>query len=108
MNESLYFYLMMAFASLFAFLKLFNKTINYTYFILLGIIFSILKFIVRIPSVDIGVKKLGYSVVYLQIVWVSMNFITSSLLGTLIYNEQVLFKKILGMGMVLGGVYFAS
>ena len=108
MNDSIYFYLMMALASVFAFLKLFNKTTSYTYFIIIGVIFSLLEFVFRIPSVDIGVKQLGYSVVYLQIVWVSMNFIMSSILGLMIYNDKLELEKVLGMAMILGGIYLAS
>ncbi len=108
MNSSSYFLFMMFFASLFAFLKLFYKTTNYTYFIVIGIVFSILEFIFRIPSIDIGVKALGYSVIWMQIIWISMNFITSSLLGNIMYGELLNVEKVMGMMLILGGVYVAG
>ncbi len=108
MNGNIYFLFMMFLGSLFAFLKLFNKTTSYSYFIILGIIFSILEFVVRIPSIDIGLKQLGYSAVFLQIIWISMNFITSSLLSIYIFNEIISIEKIVGMIMILGGVYISS
>ena len=108
MIETIYFYFMMILASIFAFLKLFNKTTTYSYFIVIGLIFSILEFVFRIPSVDIGLKALGYSAIYLQIIWISMNFIMSSLLGIMIFSNEIGIEKILGMGLVLLGVFISG
>jgi hypothetical protein len=108
MIPTLFFISMMFFASVFAFLKMFYKTSNYTYFVIIGIVFSVLEFFFRIPSVDIGFKTLGYPVIFLQILWVAMSFITSSILCTFIYGEIVSIQKIFGMLMILGGVYISS
>lgn len=103
--QSPYIIISMVFASIFAFIKLFNKTTNYYYFIFLGVIYSILEFIFRIPSATIGKNVLGISVVLLQILWVSINFISSSLLGIYMYNESITLNKIGGMILVLLGIF---
>ncbi len=75
---------------------------------MIGIMFSIFEFIFRIPSVVIGFKTLGYSAIFLQIIWISMNFISSGLLSSYIYGEVIGLEKMLGMLMILGGVYLSS
>jgi hypothetical protein len=86
-------------ASIFAFLKMFYKTSDFTIFVVLGILFSIFEFILRVPSV-----LLGNSVVLLQIIWIAMNFTTSSLLGIYMYGENIGLNMIIGMIVILLGV----
>jgi multidrug transporter EmrE-like cation transporter len=90
-------------ASIFAFLKMFYKTSNFTIFIVLGVLFSVFEFILRVPSV-----LLGNSVVILQIIWVAMNFITSSLLGIYMYGENLELNMIIGMVLILLGVCIST
>jgi uncharacterized protein (DUF486 family) len=95
-------------AAVCAFLKLFYVTNNYTIFIILGIVFSILEFIIRIPTKTIGLTTLGMSVISMQIVWVGMNLLISSILGIYLYKEFLDINKIIGMIFILLGIYIGS
>lgn len=108
MNDFIYLIGMMALSSVFAFLKLFNKTGDYMNFIILGIVFSVLEFIGRISTVQTGLKALGLTVIFLQILWISMNFISSSVLGMYFYGEKIDTNDILGMLLIVGGIYICG
>jgi hypothetical protein len=95
-------------AALCAFLKLFYNTNNYIIFIVLGIVFSILEFIIRIPTKTIGLHTLGMSVISMQIVWVGMNLVVSSILGIYLYKEILDINKIIGMIFIMLGIFVGS
>jgi hypothetical protein len=95
-------------ASICAFLKLFYITNNYSLFIILGLVFSIVEFIFRIPTKSIGLETLGLSVVSMQIIWVGTSLLVSSLLGILMYGDVVGLNKIIGMISIMLGLYIGS
>jgi len=95
-------------ASACAFLKLFYKTTNYSIFIVLGILFSIVEFIFRIPTKIIGLETLSLSITSMQIIWVGMNLLISSILGVLVYDDIIGINKIIGMISIMFGLYIAS
>jgi hypothetical protein len=95
-------------ASVCAFLKLFYITNNYSLFIVLGILFSIVEFIFRIPTKSIGLETLGLSVVSMQIIWVGTTLLVSSVLGVLMYGDLIGLNKIIGMLSIIFGLYIGS
>jgi hypothetical protein len=95
-------------ASICAFIKLFYKTTNYSVFIVLGIVFSILEFLFRIPTKSLGLEKLGLQVSSMQIIWVGANLLISSLLSILMYGDIIGTNKIIGMLMILFGICIVS
>jgi hypothetical protein len=95
-------------ASSCAFLKLFYKTTNYSLFIVLGLVFSIVEFIFRIPTKSIGLETLGLSVVSMQIIWVGTSLLVSSILGVLMYGDVIGLNKIIGMMSIMFGLYIGS
>ncbi len=92
-------------AAICAYLKLFYKTLDFTFFIIIGIVFSILEFILRIPTKYIGIDVLDISIISMQIVWVGMNLLVSSVLSIYLYSETITISKIIAMFMILSGVY---
>jgi hypothetical protein len=95
-------------AAVCAFLKLFYITTNYSLFIVLGVVFSIVEFIFRIPTKSIGLETLGLSVVSMQIIWVGMSLLVSSILGVLMYGDVIGLNKIIGMISIMFGLYIGS
>jgi hypothetical protein len=101
MSNIIYFYGLLFLASIFAFLKLFIPCKDLITFGIYGTAFSIAEFLVRVPTLYL----LNYSVLNLQIIWVSFNFISSSILSYLIYKETIAPNKIIGMLIILFGIY---
>ena len=95
-------------ASACAFIKLFYKTTDYALFIILGVVFSIVEFVFRIPTKSIGLETLGLSVISMQIIWVGMNLLISSMLGVLMYGDVIGLNKIIGMISIMFGLYIGS
>ena len=95
-------------AAICAFLKLFYKTTSYSLFIVLGIVFSLLELLFRLPTKSIGLETLGISVISMQIIWVGTNLLVSSILGMLIYGDIIGLNKIIGMISIMFGLYIGS
>ena len=95
-------------AGICAFLKIFYKTNEYLYFIIIGVLLSILEFIFRIPTKLLGLGVLNISVSSMQIIWVSSNLIISTILSIVLYGDVISLNKIIGMSMILLGLWFGS
>ena len=108
MNPMITYLLYTFLASILAFLKLFNKTNNYNYFVILGILFSIVEFILRLPTKTIGTETLKLSVSSMQIIWVGANLLINSVLSLIMYGDQITFNKIIGMTMILFGLWVGA
>ena len=95
-------------AAICAFLKIFYKTNEYLYFIIIGVVLSIIEFIFRIPTKSLGLGVLNLSVSSMQIIWVASNLLISSILSVLMFGDVISLNKIIGMFMILLGLWFGS
>lgn len=107
MNNLIYFYGSLFLGAIFAFLKMFFPYQSIYTFTFYGIVFSIAEFIVRVPTIYLA-NGLNYSVLSLQIIWISLNFILSAILSSFIYKELIVPRKIIGMFIILIGIYVAT